>query len=155
MKKYDKVLFVCRSNTILSPMAEAILQDRFMLEDVLIESKGLIVLFPEPVNPKAEAILASHKLTMKDHTSRQFGKDDFDARTPILTMDKKDKEDILSEYGEEAINVYALTEYIDSDEQLPDPYGGALSDYGQCFEQLEVLVDRLAEKIKEEDALYV
>ena len=47
MKRYDKLLFVDTQNTCVSPIAEAIMQDRFKLEDILIESRGLVVLFPE------------------------------------------------------------------------------------------------------------
>ena len=53
MKHYDKLIFVSDSDTATGPMAEAILQREFLLEDILITSKGLVVLFPEPVNPKA------------------------------------------------------------------------------------------------------
>ena len=88
MKHYDKLIFVSESDTSTSPMAEAILQQEFLLEDILITSKGLVVLFPEPINPKAEAVLVSHSLSMKDHVSEQLTEDDFDDRTLILTMDE-------------------------------------------------------------------
>lgn len=65
MKHYDKLIFVSESDTSTSPMAEAILQKEFLLEDILITSKGLVVLFPEPINPKSEAVLVSHSLSMK------------------------------------------------------------------------------------------
>ena len=69
MKKYDKLIFVSGSDTSTSPMAEAILQSKYLLEDILVDSKGLVVLFPEPINPKAEAVLVSNGLSMKDHTT--------------------------------------------------------------------------------------
>ena len=69
MKQYDKLIFVSGSDTSTSPMAEAILQNLFLLEDILIDSKGLVVLFPEPINPKAEAILVRNGMSMKEHTS--------------------------------------------------------------------------------------
>ena len=78
MKRYDKLIFVSGSDTSTSPMAEAILQSKYLLEDILIDSKGLVVLFPEPVNAKAEAVLASHGLSMKDHHSEPLVKEDFD-----------------------------------------------------------------------------
>ena len=80
MKNYDKLIFVGSGNTALSPMAEAILQKKFKIEDILIESRGLVVLFPEPVNPKAEAILVSHGLSMKDYRSQALKDEDFDPR---------------------------------------------------------------------------
>ena len=59
MKKYDRLIFVSSSDTALGPMAEAILQSKFLLEELEITSKGVVVLFPEPINPKAEAVLVS------------------------------------------------------------------------------------------------
>lgn len=150
MKQYDKLLFVCKSNTELSPMAEAIAQKLLLLEDILIESKGLVVLFPEPVNPKVEAILAGHGLSMKEHLSSQFTEDDFDPRTLVLAMDERQKEKMLEDYRQPQ-NLYTLVEYLGLEETIQDPYGGALADYGACFEQLEGILARLADKIKEED----
>ena len=60
MKKYDRLIFVSNSDTCRGPMAEAILKSKFLLSELEVESRGLVVLFPEPVNQKAEAILASH-----------------------------------------------------------------------------------------------
>lgn len=150
LKKFDKILFVCQSNTSVSPMAEAILQDKFRLEDILIESRGLVCLFPEPVNPKAEAILVSQGLSMKDHASIAFEKRDLDERTLILTLAEQYKTRLLEDYPQ-ITNLYTLPEYIGSSEVIPDPYGGSLADYGNCFEVLKDMIDQLAAKIKEED----
>lgn len=148
MKKYDKLIFVSSSNTATSPMAEAILQSKYLLEDILVESRGLVVLFPEPINPKAEAILASNGLTMKGHTSEPLEKSDFDDRTLVLTMTYDQKDKIMTDY-EQAKNVYVLTEYVDISGEVKDPYGGDLMDYGQCFTQLRDLITKLVAIMKE------
>lgn len=152
MKKYDKLIFVSGSDTSTSPMAEAILQSKYLLEDILIDSKGLVVLFPEPINPKAEAILAGNGLSMKNHTSEPLIREDFDERTLILTMDRGQKEKILLDY-EGVKNLYVLTEYIHEAEEVKDPYGGDLADYGKCFEQLKELINKLVIVLNEEELL--
>ena len=151
MKHYDKLIFVSESDTATSPMAEAILQRVFRLEDILIGSKGLVVLFPEPVNPKAEAVLVSNGLTMKGHESRPLVKDDFDTRTLILTMDQTQKEKLQRTFEGQWVNVYTLTEYVGTAFEVKSPYGGSVSDYGKCFDQLRVVVTALAEKLMQDD----
>ena len=150
MKHYDKLIFVSESDTATGPMAEAILQREFLLEDILITSKGLVVLFPEPINPKAEAVLVSHSLSMKDHISDQLTDDDFDDRTLILTIDSLQKERLLKDH-EDAKNVFALSSYIQAEEEVEDPYGGSLADYNRCFEMLHAQVLRLAAILSAEE----
>ena len=113
-------------------------------------SRGLVVLFPEPINPKAEAVLVSNGLTMKGYTSRALERTDFDRRTLVVTMTSDQKEKLLSEF-ENAENVWSLPEYIDTREEVFDPYGGSLSEYGQCFEQLHFMIEVFAEKLRQEE----
>ena len=150
MRMYDKLIFVDKENTSMSPMAEAIMQARFALEDILVESRGLVVLFPEPINPKVEEVLSSYGLSMKEHTSLAFEPACFDERTLILTMEEDQKEKLLKEY-EAAVNVFALREYVGAYDEIQDPYGGTLSDYAVCFEQLRDMTERLAEILKQEE----
>ena len=151
MKHYDKLIFVSESDTSTSPMAEAILQQIFLLEDILITSKGLVVLFPEPINPKAEAVLVSHSLSMKDHVSEQLTEDDFDDRTLILTMDEALMNRLLKDH-ERAKNVFTLASYIQADEDISDPYGGSLADYNRVYEMLRVYVLRLSKILSLEES---
>ncbi len=150
MKHYDKLIFVSKSDTSASPMAEAILQREFLLEDILITSKGLVVLFPEPINPKAEAVLVSHSLTMKHHVSEQLTDDDFDDRTLILTMNESQKDKLLKDH-EHARNVFTLASYIQADEDIIEPYGGSLADYNRMYEQLRMHVIRLSKILSIEE----
>lgn len=152
MKKYDKLIFVSGSDTATSPMAEAILQSKYLLEDILIDSKGLVVLFPEPINPKAEAVLVQNGLSMKEHTSEPLIKEDFDERTLVLTMNHAQKDKILVDY-EGVKNLYVLTEYIKESGELEDPYGGDLDVYGKCFQHLKELITKLVIVLNEEELM--
>ena len=152
MKKYDKVLFVSHSDTCRGPMAEAILQNKLLLEDILVDSKGMIVLFPEPVNPKAKDILEQHTLDVSEHVAVQFSEDDFDERTLILTMEQIQKEKIQEEYGEKVQNLYTIAEYSQTEEeQIYDPHGKALEEYGHCFDVLEIIISKLTNVLLQEE----
>ena len=137
MKKYDRLIFVSSSDTAVGPMAEAILQSKFLLEELEITSKGVVVLFPEPINPKAEAVLVSNGLTMKNHMSDPLVREDFEDRTLVIALDESVKQKIQVEFGE----------------GISNPYGGSLADYGKCFAELEALIAKLVVQLNEEELL--
>lgn len=152
MKKYDRLIFVSNSDTCRGPMAEAILKSKFLLSELEVESRGLVVLFPEPVNQKAEAILASHGLTMKDHTAKILEQEDFDERTLILVMEDALKQRIFQEH-ENVQNTWQLSEYIKEETDVTEPVGGSLADYGACYELLDCMISSLVVVLNEEELL--
>ena len=152
MKKYDRLIFVSNSDTCRGPMAEAILKSKFLLSELEVESRGLVVLFPEPVNQKAEAILASHWLTMKDHTAKMLEQEDFDERTLILVMEDALKQRIFQEH-ENVQNTWQLSEYIKEETDVTEPVGGSLADYGACYELLDCMISSLVVVLNEEELL--
>lgn len=152
MKKYDRLIFVSNSDTCRGPMAEAILKSKFLLSELEVESRGLVVLFPEPVNQKAEAILASHGLTMKDHTAKMLEQEDFDERTLILVMEDALKQRIFQEH-ENVQNTWQLSEYIKEETDVTEPVGGSLADYGACYDLLDSMISSLVVVLNEEELL--
>lgn len=152
MKKYDRLIFVSNSDTCRGPMAEAILKSKFLLSELEVESRGIVVLFPEPVNQKAEAILASHGLTMKDHTAKMLEQEDFDERTLILVMEDALKQRIFQEH-ENVQNTWQLSEYIKEETDVTEPVGGSLADYGACYELLDSMISSLVVVLNEEELL--
>ena len=152
MKKYDRLIFVSNSDTCRGPMAEAILKSKFLLSELEVESRGLVVLFPEPVNQKAEAILASHGLTMKDHTAKMLEQEDFDERTLILVMEDALKQRIFQEH-ENVQNTWQLSEYIKEETDVTEPVGGSRADYGACYELLDCMISSLVVVLNEEELL--
>lgn len=152
MKRYDKLIFVSNTDTCLGPMAKFIMKSKFLLEDLEIESRGRVVLFPEPVNQKAEAVMVSHGITMKTHEATQLEEEDFGERTLILAMDPVLKRKLCEEhiYVE---NVYVLTEYIGCKEEIINPLGGTLADYGECYERMEKIISRLVVILNEQELM--
>ena len=90
--------------------------------------------------------MKSARMTLGDHVSRQFGEENLQEDTLILTIDENQKNKILSEYGK-GYNVYTLNEFVGDSTEIPDPYGQPLTAYGECFEVLRGLVKKLAEKL--------
>lgn len=153
MKRYDRLIFVSNSDTAVGPMAEAILSSKYLLEELAITSKGMVVLFPEPINPKAEAVLVSNGLTMKEHMSDPLVQADFDERTLILVFSSAMRQKVLAEFEAAPERVAVLHEYVGEAVGVSNPYGKDLAEYGQCFAQLEALISRLVVQLNEEELL--
>jgi protein-tyrosine-phosphatase len=153
LKRYDELIFASIGDTAVGPMAQAILESKYLLEELAVTSKGVVVLFPEPINPKAEAVLVSNGLTMKHHMSEPLVKEDFNDRTLVLAVSETVRQKVISEFGLEEHQVQVLHQFVGEAEEVADPYGGALADYGQCFQRLEVLITKLVVQLNEEELL--
>lgn len=150
MKKFDRLIFLDTDDTTRAPMAAQIMRTKELLSDLKIFSRGLVVLFPEPVNQKAEAILVSRGLSAKGHTAKQLEQEEITPRTLILTMEDSQKDKVWCTYCD-AGNVYTLAEFVGAKGDLVPLYGEPLPSYGKCLEILEILVNALAEKLNREE----
>ena len=56
MEKIEKIIFAGKRAICREPMAAAILQREHLNFPVEILARGIVVLFPEPLNQKAEAV---------------------------------------------------------------------------------------------------
>ncbi len=154
MKKYDRLIFVSRGDTVEGPMAEAILRSRYLLGELEVTSRGLVVLFPEPINPKAEAVLVSKGLTMRDHVSGALTEEDFGERTLLLTMSEELRKDVLEAFPTaNEDHVRTLNEFVKQPWEPMNPYGGTLLDYGNCYNELDSLITELVILLNEEEWL--
>ena len=144
MKHYRKVIFVCENGTARAPMAEAIMKEYHINYPVEIESRGLVVLFPEPLNQKAEAVLISNGINMEHKMSSQLEETDLEPEYLILTMEASQKQKILQEYQEACqADVEVLTDLVGDELEILNPYGGTLQSYGLCYETLNKSIHKL------------
>lgn len=145
-QKYRRIVFVSDTDTCRGPMAAELLRQKDLYQEYVIDSRGMVVLFPEPVNPKAEAVMKSAQMTIAEHTAAAFSEAEIDGKILLLTMNESQKKKILAEYGEDT-SVYTLTEYAGDEGEILNPYGKPLSSYGECMERLSELTDKLTKKL--------
>ncbi len=150
--RFRKLIFVDSDDNSRAPMAKIIMKSKFLLDPMEIESRGLVVLFPEPMNQKAEAVLISNGYSTSDHTAKQLTQDDFADDVLMLTMEGSQKEKIWEDF-ENARNVYTLTEYISLRGELAPLYGEPLKEYGKTYEIMEALIGGLIIQLNEEKLL--
>lgn len=150
MKQYEKVIFVGESGTNRSAMAEAIFRQFPLAHPVQIERRGIVSLFPEPVNQKAEAVLISNGITTENQMSAQLMEEDFSEETLMIVMENTQRDKILADFAcASPENVRVLTELVGEELEILDPYGGNLQAYGLCYETLNKSLKKLADKMNE------
>ena len=150
MKKYSKIIFVCDSGTARAMMAEAIMKEYTLEVPMEIESRGLVVLFPEPVNQKVEAVLISNGIDPQGQMSRQLEPEDLKPENLIIVMEEVQRQKICSDYaGISDVDIEVLTQLVGDELEIIDPYGGTLQAYGLCYETLNKTIKKLVNLINE------
>lgn len=149
---WDKVIFVCKSGTCRAPMAAALLRECSLKRNIDIEARGLVVLFPEPLNQKVSAVMISNGINMEDYMSEQLVAEDVDAHTLVLVMEAKHIPQVLAIIGEDKLpQVQVLTTLVGEELEIMDPYGAPLPSYGLCFESLSKTIKKLAVWLNEQE----
>ncbi len=115
-----------------------------------VASRGLVVLFPEPINPKAAELLFGNNLKISCGTSVPLEEWDISDGTLILTMTEAEKQTVAERFPLIA-NLYTLREYAGEQGDIVEPYGGAPEDYEMVYEHIDLMVKMAAQKILADD----
>lgn len=149
LQEYRRIIFVSKDDNCRGPMAEKLLEKEVLLQEYDIGSRGMIVLFPEPMNQKAEEVMKQNGMDTTEHEAIAFDETAITPETLILTMEDAQKTKILSEYGMFG-NVYTLNEYLNLPGEVESMYGKSLEEYEEGFQNLRGLIRKLAEKLNME-----
>lgn len=144
------IYFICTGNTCRSPMAEAILKGRNLL-NVDVKSAGIYAHEGSPMSKHAQQVLDQQQMT-HNHSSSSFTRQDAQWADLILTMTDAHKEMVLRLAENVQGKVYTLKEYVDKEgsRDVQDPYGGNLTVYQQTYEELNNAITELEKKLKME-----
>ncbi|MBQ1192607.1 MAG: protein tyrosine phosphatase [Lachnospiraceae bacterium] len=146
--RYSKIIFVSQDDTYRAPVAATILKRKTGNKEVKIESRGLVVLFPEPANPKGIEVAKEHGLNLSRHVARQLTEADFGVDILVLVMTEKGKQKIYDRFVK-AVNVYSIKEFIGSTGDIDIPYGKSVEEYEDNFLFIETLMNEVIKKIEE------
>ena len=143
---YNKIIFVCKENVYLSPMAEWVMKSILMDKSKEICSRGLVVLFPEPRSKKVTDVLMNHAVPCEEQVSREFDPSEVDDETLVVAMDFTEKVKLVEEFGL-AENVVTLLEFVEEEDDVMDPYGGDEDAYDRFYVDLKELLYRAKKKL--------
>lgn len=126
-------------------MAEVVLRHKVEeegLDCVEVCSRGLVVLFEEPVHTRAADIVRKHGYTIYDFLSAQLEQKEITEDTIIITMTEDQKKKVMDNYEgfQEVVTIY---EYAGEIGDIKDPYGKSQEEYECCFLQIQQLVDKI------------
>ncbi len=150
MNTFKKIIFADNAGNSRAPMAAELLKECTLKEQIDIQARGIVVLFPEPLNQKVEAVLISNGITLENYMSSQLEEEDFAQDTLVIVMENGDRQKILDLFHR-AIpeNVQILTELVGDELEILNPYGGTLQAYGLCYETLSKSIKKLAAMLNE------
>ena len=146
---YRKILIVGENNLCRSFMAEVILRGLLKKKNVSeteVLSRGLVVLFSEPVSPMAVAVLRHHGYEISEFRSSQLTEEDLESADLALTMTKTQAEQVRTNY-EAQIACMSVGTFIDMEEEVPEVTEDTPEAFEKCFRSIESLMEAAADRI--------
>ena len=143
MKEFERIIFVGRSGNCREVMAAEILKTKPLWRKPEILARGLVVLFPEPLNQKAEAIMTGKGFQPGNYMSAQLEEEDITDSTLVLTFEQGVLMKVRSRFPDIPY-LYVLTDLSGDELEILDPTGQDLITYGICYETLENSISKLA-----------
>ena len=146
-----KIIIVCLGNICRSPLAEGILSSKTSKMKVTVDSAGTAGYhIGSKPDPRAIGIAKKNNIDISSFRARKFERSDFINFDKIYVMDKNNYYDIidLEENKDQTSKVILITDVIDSDSFVPDPYYGDLADFEKVFNLLEKICQKIANQIE-------
>ena len=145
------ILFVCSGDTCRSAMAATIARDKINkknLKGLNCSSSGLFVTNEIFMNDKAKSVLKTLKVPVGKHRATQLTESIIKSNDYVLTMTEEQRQTILNRFPYFK-HVYSLKDFVGAD-NISDPYGKSEAEYYNTAIYLDIVVDKVLEKIIKE-----
>jgi protein-tyrosine phosphatase len=156
MAKPGTIVTVCTANVCRSPMAEALLRHALRaqpepLKTWKIVSAGVAARSGDPVSENSVIALKKVGIDIKTHTSQPLTRELIDQATVILCMTESHRAMIQFNFDPVPRHVYLFREFMPraAEKEIGDPYGGPLTEYEACRDEMVEAIPSLVEFLKE------
>lgn len=144
LQKYRKIVFLSESGNCRAPIAAELLRRQTLRQEYEILARGMVVLFSEPMNPRAAELLKKEGIDTPDFETKGLEAEVLEADTLILTMTDAMKQKIKNEHaGFE--NIYTFCEFVGESEEIPNIYGQSQERYEEMFACIQNYSHKLSE----------
>jgi len=145
------VLFVCTGNVCRSPMAAALLNARIHRAGddgkFVARSAGTWALENQPASGHAITVMAERGIDLSNHRGHTVTREDLAAAAAVIVMTRSHRDALRAEFPESRPKLHLMSELKDRTFDIGDPYGGVLSEYQTCVQELEDLIENGYTKI--------
>lgn len=139
------ILFVCTANICRSPMAAGIMRHRLaaqgLTDRVRVLSAGVWAEEGYGASMNAIIVLGQRSIDLTDHASQRVTPTLLNEAAIILVMEEAHRRSLFYLAPQHLSKIYLLTEMAGGHEDVADPYGGPLQDYGETADYLEQLIE--------------
>lgn len=147
-----QILVVCTANICRSPVATALLKDRLDrrgLTDWEVSSAGTWAVVERGASRHSIEVMQQHGFDITGHRARMVDAAMVAEADLVLCMEVGHAEALRVEFPDEAHKVFLLSEMIDQQFNVSDPYGGPYVEYTLMYAGLEELIDNGLDRIIE------
>lgn len=144
-----KVLFICTGNTCRSPMAEGILKDLALKNNLTIEVKsaGTHAAYNSAPSPLAVEAMKDVGIDISSHKSYQVNEEILKESDLVLTMSNSHKKLLLNKYPSIKDKVFLLNEYaFETKREIEDPFGAPLRYYEKSRDEIYEAIEEIVKK---------
>lgn len=148
-----KILIVCTGNICRSPVAAALLQDRLKrqgLTEWQVTSAGTWAQDKRGASQYSVEIMAEQGLDITEHRATMIDYDLIKKSDLVLCMESGHMEALQVEFPTQAKKVYLLSEMVDRNYSISDPYGRSKDAYYRMVSDVAGIIDDGLDRIIEE-----
>ncbi|MDQ8184426.1 low molecular weight protein arginine phosphatase [Pelagicoccus sp. SDUM812002] len=151
----NEIVFVCTANTCRSPMAAALFRHALNaqdgpIKDLKISSAGVSAFPGQAASKNSVEALKKVGIDLESHQSQSLNQPLVDNAIAYFCMTDSHLAMLNYQIDPPPANAFLMRQFIgnDTDNQIPDPFGGDLRQYEACRDSMVEAIPSLIEVVK-------